>query len=143
MTLSDLYDRQIEAILKDDYAEFFRLIGTPGRETAPVNWSHYQVWNRTGMNTDSLFAELPGCRVCASQIEYHRFEPGHPGEAVREKVLAGTPLSLPNLLVDYDYDDASWIAEVEAVRFTREQLAEFKRRQLVARVGGEAADLFQ
>lgn len=116
--LSDLYDKQIDALLRDDYDAFANLTG----DIYPAS-SHNEAWIKGNCSDISIFSFFPGVSVCASQIEHRYFSDSDKElcEQMREKVLAEAAVSLPLALGE---DDA---------RYTREQLEEFKRRQLVAR----------
>lgn len=122
----DHYDRQIEAILSGNITEMERLLQTSNL-VAPYkkgNVAHH-LWNSTATNHLSLFASLPGCSHCASALEVEALT-SSPDLCDREIEMLNTIIQpgyipLPDLRSEYDWEP------------TREQLHEFKRRQLLAR----------
>lgn len=63
--MSDTYDKQIEALLNEDFARFAALVSADPDRVC----SQYHAWGNTGTLHRSLFAYLPGCAVCASQVD--------------------------------------------------------------------------
>jgi hypothetical protein len=115
-----LYKHQIDALLADDYKKFCEL-----SETTHVT-THYGAWNYGAGTIKSLFADLPDCNCCASQIEWGRpmSEDVHD---LKKSVLRDSELHLPN----FDMD----AIKPKEYRFTKAELEEFARRQLVANYG--------
>lgn len=129
----ELYDQQIDAILAGDFARFADLIGMDDGSHrrddmlagAEESWERgcHSAWCHAGSFPTSLFAFLPGCTLCASQIEWLTCEPKPKELEMRDLVLTGKTMKLPDL--------EGGAADTWAP--TREQLLEFKRRQMVAR----------
>lgn len=106
------HETQIEALLADDYAALSDMF--------PNTWrmliNHDSVWMNTGADPLSLFAVLPGCNQCLTQIK------GHVSlHAEKWEELLG--ISQNNLIPRFIRTDTV---------FTREQLEEFSRLQLLA-----------
>lgn len=123
MDFPELYDAQIEALLEYDYDKFCELIDKNRR--SDIIDCHKAAWANTGKCEDSLFAYLPQCSYCASEIEHEEdnelIDRKVKMKEVREEVLKNKPMSLPDM-----HEQGSYA-------FSREELEEFKRRQLVAR----------
>lgn len=135
-------DKQIEALLSEDWDEMARL---NGKYATSSLCSHHDWWNHTSNVDNCLFENLPDSYFCASQIEYlEEFEVYEPDSwrgprttdyTLQEKLLSDSVVSLPNL-----QDWAGCESVVENKKdfvFTREQLEEFKRRQIKARFPDE------
>lgn len=116
---TSLYNQQIKALLAKDWKKFEEIIKyNESLNSGPIK-NHMDAWSFTGGNEISLFATLPNCSVCASQVEWN--ELGLEDINIVQKVLRVKKVTLPDLM------------NREKVTFTKEQLLEFKRRQLSAR----------
>lgn len=137
--LAQLYDQQIEAILSNNFNEYLQLAGYTSTYRGEVD-SHYEAWRSASSKELSLFGNLPNCKRCASQIEYHPKPPYFASEpvyqATRKKVLKNAPVHLPNFdSNDMPLSEPIPMSYATHYTFTRAELEEFKRRQLVARFG--------
>lgn len=125
--LAESYDRQIDALLRNDFEEYKYLVGHTQEDskTQDVD-SHYQAWSCGTFYRTSIFSNLPGCYFCASQAEYADTEYPYDEKAqdMHKKIVANKVISLP------DFDSGEQLPDG---RFTEAQLLEFKRRQLAAR----------
>ena len=122
-TMTDTYDEQIEAILAEDPERFLEALGDeiyPGEDRPILNWDkdepdtlYSRAWGATPDTKTSLFSNLSGLPVCASQIEKYANLPGL--KNAWSKIAENMPLHLSN-----PRDDE---------KPTREILEEFARRQ--------------
>ena len=76
--MTDTYDEQIEAILAGDVERFIKALGPDAepdevlevrRKAATERNLYGLAWGATPQTKTSLFAYLPGCHSCASEIE--------------------------------------------------------------------------
>jgi len=70
------HQAQIEAILADDYETLANLYGMDMDDIH----SHHMIWGNTEDIPGSLFASLPGCGNCLTEVQYYSY---------REENLAG------------------------------------------------------
>ena len=114
--MKDSHEAQIEALLADDYDEVRRLLGYhPG---GLCGNSHFSVWINTGASELSLFGSLPGCISCLTQIKGQHVKSPEAIEWAERLGLYTNDLVPSEVGID--------------IRFTREQLEEFSRLQLLA-----------
>lgn len=84
--MSDTYDEQIEAILEGNVGRFARAANADER---PIEFKmaheaatlYSAAWETTAAYPRSLFANLPGCTHCASQIQSRANRPAGSKEA--------------------------------------------------------------
>lgn len=130
--MTDTYDKQIEALLAEDYDGFISLLAPKFKTHNAIVENHTQAWMVTGdLLGGSLFAFLEGSPHCASTIEHHSGPKDSP--LLYAKLIEGSKVSLPDMDgVDMDGVDMDGVHQ-DSFKFTREQLEEFARRQRVAR----------
>ena len=116
------HEAQIEALLVDDYDTLLSMF-----DQKVSSWKcHYDVWGNTPRDNDSLFAALPGTRHCLTQIKGdldYKDNP-HGVNAVEDMQWVRTLDLSDNILIP-------GVTTMET-RFTRAQLEEFSRLQLLA-----------
>lgn len=128
---SDKYQQQVEAILSGDAKAFSKLIGWDNWEW----WERdrddptlaYSLWSETGQFSESLFAYLPQCEVCVTQLRSvmvaNKADP-----SVLEDLGLGRMVGLmPELATDERIDPNPWQGW-EPNRRELEAIAEYQRR---------------
>ena len=123
MKRTDNYNAQIEALMKNDFTKFAVLIGHPEEKFL----NHYHCWNSTGTLRKSIFANLPGCNCCATQVDHGQFK--HVGT----KKFGKDRMVLPNMSNLVRWTGFTFNNENENFRFSRAQLREIARRQRMVR----------
>lgn len=122
--MADTYDEQIEAILAGDMERLATAIGVDKNDIdIPGNTIFFGAWAATADEYASLFANLPGCSCCASQIHTPSERPKGSKEAEFYNLIR-----LDNKKRLYNPGTKS--------KPTREILNEFARRQRLCRAHG-------
>lgn len=120
--MKESHKEQIAALMIEDYPAFMEAICVDlGDEVEFPFANHYDAWGNTGSNSLSLFGTLPQCNSCLTQI-------------------AGKTLTLRDSESVKYWDEKLGISDNELVpkkvspldMFTRAQLQEFSRLQLLA-----------
>lgn len=127
--MSDNYDEQIEAILAGEWELSCKLVNIVEEELeCTEEYSmFYDLWVNLARAPKSLFANLPGCFFCASQIDCSSNRIGIGGE-----FYALVHESHPELLANPSTNEQP----------TRAKLEEFARRQRLCRAS-RFADSFK
>lgn len=140
------YDRQIELLDAGDFGAWAEEIGL----LSYSHYNHYDAWVDTGTFERSLFGNLPipgagaGYTSCASTIEqFAHHVPDTPAYVsappaavteMLERLLADAPIkALSDAIARLKRDAVH--SDDPTARFSRAELEEFKRRQLLARFG--------
>lgn len=111
--MKESHRRQIEALVNNDVEAYLEIF--PHRVSDETTCLHYEAWNNSPDNPESLFADLPHINLCLTELKAHP-----------------DPNRLKTFL-DLDNNDLIPIKVDEDTIFTREQLEEFSRLQLKAR----------
>lgn len=124
---SSCFDKQIEALLNDDYETLKEILGVPNDLFETFERNHQCIWNESAEYSKSLF------RYMSHSVETNGFRCATQITTCDPKTLSTNALDFRKFFLDTQIAELPCEEEIDedGFAFTKVQLQECKRRQLI------------